>query len=151
MENKMIALGMVLRYGRFDECLIDAESYRMSNIVRYWKCVTKFQKKNHKSFHMCGATYIQLPLFSCLYLLAGIHRLVGALDQIDLQTFPFPLHPNARNAVHGSRLIGLQKIQILITRIRTLENQITTNSQAKDDEECYFYNYLLAKHCRNVK
>ena len=57
MENKMIALGLVLMTHLMHVSLTPTETYTIGSKVLEM-CYKISQKKNHKSFHMCSATYI---------------------------------------------------------------------------------------------
>ena len=119
-----------------------------------------FRRKKPKKFSHAWC-YLYLASFVFLFILIGgdpwTGRSTGSNWPLD---FPITLEcinmssvePKYKrsSAVHGSRPIGLLKIQILISLILTLEHQITTNTQAKDDQ-MLFLQYLLAKHCRKCQ
>ena len=124
MENKMIALGLVLM------------SHSMHVLL-------------HES---CNSAKKLIKVFTCVVLLifGFICFLVynywrGSIDwsehwiKLASRLSNGISSPKCKNdSVHGSRPIGLQKIQILISLIHTLEHQITTNLQAKDEENAIF-------------
>ena len=86
-------------------------------------------------------TCVVLLIFSFLCFLVYTYW-QGSIDWsehwIKLTSKGIPTPKCERDPVHGSRPIGLQKIQILISLIHTLEHPITTNLQAKDEENAIF-------------
>ena len=126
MENKMIALGLVL----------------MTHLMHVLlQCPTANESCNSVKKLIKVFTCVVLLIFGFLCFLVYTYWR-GSIDWsehwIKLTFKGIPTPKCKRDPVHGSRPIGLQKIQILISLIHTLEHQITTNLQAKDEENAIF-------------